>query len=85
MFGLDQDATVVLALSATVTFINVTFTFAIFVYFCCCIEVINFKNIYDFTAAIKSNGDKHTTAEDNSHDAALQLKELPKRQILKQL
>jgi len=41
--SLDSDATTVLVVSIIVTLLNIIFIVTIFVYFCCCIEVNNFK------------------------------------------
>jgi hypothetical protein len=41
--SLDSDATTVLIVSIVATLLNIIFIVTIFVYFCCCIEVNNFK------------------------------------------
>ncbi|CAF0756801.1 unnamed protein product [Brachionus calyciflorus] len=38
---MDSDATIVLIISLLITFVNVVFISSIFVFFCCCIDVVD--------------------------------------------
>lgn len=40
---MDSDATIVLIISLLITFLNVVFISSVFVFFCCCIDVIDLK------------------------------------------
>lgn len=40
---MDSDATIVLIISLLITFVNIVFICSVFVFFCCCIDVIDLK------------------------------------------
>jgi hypothetical protein len=50
VFGLDSDASIVLGLSVLVTLLNVSFISVTFIYFCCCIEVVNTSSLSEHVA-----------------------------------